>query len=349
MDIQKNFFGKVNGSDIYKYTMTADSKMSVSIITFGGAITNLFVPDKCGNLTDIVCGYDDLDSYVNGDGYQGALIGRFGNRIGDAKFTLDGAEYLLFKNDGENHLHGGKEGFSHKIWSASPSLSSDACHLDLHYTSPDGEEGYPGTLDVNVRYTLTDNALQISYKANTDKRTVLNLTNHAYFNLGGYNSGDIFGHVVQMDADAFLETDAALIPTGKIVSVECTPFDFREPKSIGKDFECDYEPLKLAGGYDHCMCFTGGVSDSARIKVTHEPSGRVMEVYTDMPCVQFYTGNFMCNEAYPFKNGYTQKKQHAFCLETQKMPDSMNHSGFTNCILSPDETYSSTTVYKFTF
>lgn len=347
MEIQKQIFGKVNGTDIYKYTMTADSGISVSIISFGGAVTNLFVPDREGRLADIVCGYDELDSYVNGDGYQGALIGRFGNRIGRGKFTLDGVEYTLFNNDGNNHLHGGKEGFSHKIWQASPSVDGEGCHLDLTYTSPDGEEGYPGELKLCVRYTLTNDSLEISYNATTDKRTALNLTNHTYFNLGGYDSGDIFSHVVQMDADAFLETDAELISTGKIVPVENTPFDFRAPKSIGADFNCDYEPLKLAGGYDHCMCFAGGASNGARIKVSHEPSGRVMEVFTDMPCVQFYSGNFMCNEKYPFKGGYTQKKQHAFCLETQKMPDSMNHAHFTDCTLSPDEVYSSKTVYKF--
>lgn len=350
MNIEKQYFGSANGKAVDKYTLTVDSGMSVSIITLGGAVNRLMVPDRRGELVDVVCGYDNLRSYIEGDGYQGALIGRYGNRICKGRFTLDGKEYDLYINNGENHLHGGKQGFSHKVWDASASIEEDGCCLDLTYTSPDGEENYPGTLTVKVRYKLTkDNALSISYHATTDKKTILNLTNHTYFNLSGYASGKIFDHVMKIDADSFVETDAGLIPTGNIVSVEGTAFDFREPKTIGRDFDLLYEPLKLAGGYDHCMNFIKRDDPMAvpRVTVWEKNSGRVMEVYTDMPCVQFYTGNFLNNADHPFKGGYPQGLQNAFCLETQKMPDSINHEGFTDCTLDKGEIFESTTIYKF--
>ncbi len=350
MNIEKKPFGRVDGRDVDVYTLTNDSGMSVSIITFGGAIQKLMVPDRRGELCDIVGGYDNLRSYVEGDGYQGALVGRFGNRICKGKFTLDGVDYTLFCNNGENHLHGGKVGFSHKVWDAVASIEDDGCCLDLSYTSPDGEEGYPGTLTVNVRYKLSkDNALSISYRATTDKKTILNLTNHSYFNLGGYASGKVFDHIMQIDAESFLETDAGLIPTGNVIPVENTPFDFREPKAIGRDFDLSYEPMRLAGGYDHCMNFVKRDEPMAKPRVTvwEEKSGRVMEVYTDMPCVQFYSGNFLDNPDHPHKSGYPQGLQNAFCLETQKMPDAINHDNFTDCTLDVGEVYETTTIYKF--
>ena len=350
MNIEKKPFGSVDGHDVDVYTLTNDSGMSADIITLGGAIQRLMVPDRRGELCDIVGGYDNLRSYVEGDGYQGALVGRFGNRICKGKFTLDGKEYTLFCNNGENHLHGGKVGFSHKIWDAVASIDEDGCCLELSYTSPDGEEGYPGTLTVNVRYKLTkDNALSISYRATTDKKTILNLTNHTYFNLGGYASGKVFDHIMQIDAESFLETDAGLIPTGNIIPVENTPFDFREPKTIGRDFDLSFEPMRLAGGYDHCMNFVKRDKPMAKPRVTvwEEKSGRVMEVYTDMPCVQFYSGNFLNNPDHPHKSGYPQGLQNAFCLETQKMPDAINHDSFTDCTLDVGEVYESTTVSKF--
>lgn len=350
MNIEKKLFGTHNGHDVDVYTLTNDSGMSADIITLGGAIQKLMVPDRRGELCDIVGGYDNLRSYVEGDGYQGALVGRFGNRICKGKFTLDGKEYTLFCNNGENHLHGGKVGFSHKVWDAVASIEEDGCCLELSYTSPDGEEGYPGTLTVNVRYKLTkDNALSISYRATTDKKTILNLTNHSYFNLGGYASGKVFDHIMQIDAESFLETDAGLIPTGNIIPVENTPFDFREPKTIGRDFDLSFEPMRLAGGYDHCMNFVKRDKPMAKPRVTvwEEKSGRVMEVYTDMPCVQFYSGNFLNNPDHPHKSGYPQSLQNAFCLETQKMPDAINHDNFTDCTLDVGEVYESTTVFKF--
>ena len=350
MNIEKKYFGATAGRDVDIYTMTVDSGMSVSIITFGGAIQKLLVPDRDGKLTDIVGGYDDLIDYVEGDGYQGALIGRWGNRICDGKFTLDGKEYNLFVNNGKNHLHGGKVGFSHKIWDAEARVVEDGCELSLTYVSPDGEEGYPGTLSVNVVYKLRqDNALSLSYTATTDKKTVLNLTNHTYFNLAGFASGKIFDHEMWMDTESFLETDETLIPTGRMIPVAGTAFDFSTPKTMGRDFDLSYEPLRIAGGYDHCINFTAkdDPEASARVRVYEPTSGRVMELYTDQPCVQFYSGNFLKNPDHPFKGGYPQGKQNMFCLETEKMPDSVNHESFTDCTLDVGETYRHNTVYKF--
>ncbi len=350
MNIEKRLFGVIEGKSVDIYTMTADSTMSVSIITFGGAVQSLVVPDREGRLADVVCGYDSLQGYVEGDGYQGALIGRVGNRIDRGRFTLDGVDYQLYINNGENSLHGGRVGFSHKIWDAEAHIEKDACVLDLFYTSPDGEENYPGTLSVKVTYRLTNSGeLCISYNAVTDKKTVINLTNHTYFNLSGFNSGKIFNHEMWMDADSFIPTNEGLIPTGEIRAVDGTAFDFREPKKIGRDLDLSYEPLRIAGGYDHCMNFVKRDCPMAqpRVRVYEQNSGRVMEVYTTEPCVQFYTGNFLTNTAYAFKGGYPQSPQSAFCLETQRMPDSINHKNFTDCTLDAGEAYSSQTVYKF--
>ena len=350
MNIEKKYFGTTCDGDVDLYTMTVDSGMSVSIITFGGAIQKLLVPDRNGKLNDIVGGYDNLEDYITAGGYQGALIGRWGNRICNGKFSLDGKEYSLFVNNGKNHLHGGKVGFSHKMWDAEARVVDGGCELSLTYVSPDGEEGYPGTLTVNVVYKLSqDNALSLTYTATTDKKTVLNLTNHAYFNLGGYASGKIFDHEIWMDAESFLETDGTLIPTGRMIPVAKTAFDFSTPKTIGKNFDLSYEPLRLAGGFDHCINFVKREDPmaSARVRVFEPHSGRIMEVYTDQPCVQFYTGNFLNNPDHPFKGGYPQEKQNMFCLETEKMPDSVNHENFTDCTLDVGETYVHRTIYKF--
>lgn len=351
MHIQKRLFGKHDGKDVDVYTLTNDGGMSASIITFGGAIRNLVVPDKDGKLGDVVCGFDGLESYVNeGESYQGALIGRVANRIAKGKFTLDGVEYQLYINNGECSLHGGRVGFSHKVWDAEAHVEGDGCVLDLYYTSPDGEENYPGTLKVHVTYKLTvDNALSITYRAETDKKTIINLTNHTYFNLGGFASGKIFDHEMWMDADSFVVTDEGLVPTGEIRSVEGTPFDFRTAKTIGKDFDLSFEPMAFAKGYDHCLNFIKRDDAMAqpRVRVTEHRSGRVMDVYTSEPCVQFYSANFMKNADYPFKGGYAQAEQNAFCLETQRMPDSINHDYFTDCTLDVGEKFESTTVFKF--
>ena len=350
MAITRDLFGRLDcGMPVYRHTMRNKNGMSVSVLDFGGAIQSLCVPDRDGRLSDVVCGYDELESYVKGDGYQGALIGRFGNRIGKGRFILDGSEYTLYNNNGENHLHGGKVGFSHRIWEVEERDGGDPS-LVLHLLSPDGEEGYPGSLDVTVTYTLTeDNRLVIHYVASTDKTTHLNLTNHAYFNLGGFDAGSILDHELTMDATGFLETDEGLIPTGTILPVKDTPFDFRRVKTIGRDFFEDYEPLHLAGGYDHCMVFTPSEKKEIVLRATlRDPiSGRTMRLLTDQPCVQLYTANFMKNPLYPFKGGYPQKGQNALCLETQHMPDAPNHEEFTDTRLRPGEIYDYTTVYAF--
>ncbi len=350
MNIEKRYFGACAEGDVDIYTLSVDSGMSVDIMTLGGTIVRLIAPDKAGKLADVVCGYDDLQSYCRASGYLGALIGRVGNRIAKGKFTLDGVDHSLYINNGENSLHGGKVGFSHKIWDAKAEIVEDGCVLELSYVSPDGEENYPGTLKVNVIYKLSqDNALSIKYSAITDKKTIVNLTNHTYFNLGGFASGDIFSHEMWADVDTYIPVNKNLIPTGEIASVVGTPFDFNERKSIGRDFDLSCEQLAIAGGYDHCLNFRESAEPMSkpRISVIDQKSGREMVVFTDAPGVQFYSANFLNNAEFPLKGGYPQHPQHAFCLETQKMPDSVNHANFTDCTLLPGEVYKTETVYKF--
>lgn len=351
MSIVKNYFGTLaDGRAVDAYTLTNKGGMSVKIMNRGGTLMEINVPDRDGKMADVICGYDDLDSYVGADGYQGALIGRFGNRIAKGKFTLDGKEYSLFINNGENHLHGGEEGFDKKIWDVVDTIDTDEPELVLHYLSPDMEEGYPGDLDLTVTYKLTaDNALSIRYVATTTKKTVLNLTNHAYFNLGGFSSGDIYSHELRIDADTYLPTDEGLIPTGEMAKVEGTAFDFRTPKPVGKDIGADDPQLIMAGGgYDHNFNFNDtSLTPTERAELYHPASGRVMKVITNQPCVQLYAGNVLESDEYPFKGGYPRQKHHALCLETQAMPDSINQKGFTNVVLDVGETYDYTTIYAF--
>ncbi len=348
--ITKQHFGTLNeGQDVYCYTMKNQNGMTVRICEFGGAIMEIRVPDRWGRMSDVVGGYDSLRDYVQAGGYLGALIGRTGNRICDGKYRIGTKEYTAFCNNGKNSLHGGKVGFSHRVWDVKP-IDGDEPRLILTLESPDGEEGYPGTLKVKVTYTLlASNALSIRYEAETDQKTIVNLTNHAYFNLGGYASGKVFDHVLQMDADRYLPTDDTLIPTGEIRSVAGSPFDFREPKTIGRDFDMENPDIAIAGGYDHCLCFTGGETKEPVLRVeVYEPnSGRMMQVYTNQPAIQFYSGNFLDDPEHPLKGGYPQNKQSLFCLETQKMPDAINHSNFDNIILNPGEVYDYTTIYRF--
>ena len=350
MSIKKELFGTHRGCDIYKYTLENENGMSVVISNFGATILSINVPDKNGEVADVICGYDDLQSYIDADGYQGAIIGRVGNRICRGKFELDGVQYDMYINNGPNHLHGGKEGFDKKIWQVLALDEGVEPSIKLFLLSADGDEGYPGNLAVTVSYALkNDGSLSIRYEANTDKRTIINLTNHTDFNLGGYNSGKIYDQELWLDADTYLPTDDTLIPTGEIRSVANTPFDFRLPKTIGRDIKMQDQDLIIAGGYDHCLNFTGGETKlpKLRARVIHKESGRVMEMYTNQPCVQFYSGNFLTNAKYPFRGTVPQKLQMAFCLETQHMPDSINHENFTNVVLNPNEKYDYTTIYKF--
>ena len=350
MSIEKKLFGLLaDGKEIYAYTIINANGMSAKILNYGGAIAELRVPDRNGCFTDIVGGYDCIESYVGGDGYQGAPIGRFGNRINKGKFTLEGVEYSLFINNNDNHLHGGEIGYDSKVWDVE-AIDAEEPMLKLHILSPDGEEGYPGNLDLTVTYKLSNNnGLSIRYEATTDKATPVNLTNHCYFNLGGFASGKIYEHELMIDADTYLPTDDRLIPTGELRSVEGTPFDFRASKRIGDGIDADDNDIKLAGGYDHCFNFTGGETSEPvkRCELYHAGSGRVMSVYTNQPCVQFYSGNFLNNEQFPFKGGYRQCPQTLMCLETQKMPDSINRQNFTDCVLRPNQKYDYTTEYRF--
>ena len=348
-----------SGETATLYTLVNDNGLTLEITDFGGTVVSLKAPDRNGKLTDVVLGYDSLADYEKADGYLGALVGRVANRIAGAKFELDGVIYdQLYVNDGPNHLHGGKKSMSYVIWNTESAVTETAATLTMTYFSPDGDEGYPGNLNVKVTYTFdNDNALSIRYEANTDKATPLNMTNHAYFNLAGTASGTVFAQELWIDAESYVVGDKDLIPTGEVKPVAGTPLDFTSPKPIGRDFFADYADLRAAGGYDHCFNFKGwkDCAPGGEIKLratAYEPvSGRKMEVYTNKPCVQLYSANFLKNPLFPLRGGYTQKTQTAFCLETQYMPDSIHHQGdpnFTDCVLRPGKTYDFTTVYRFT-
>lgn len=347
--IKKEPFGKTpDGQAVEIYTLTNSKRAEARIMTYGGTVVSLKVPDRKGKFEDVVLGYDTLDGYLKDTAYLGSLIGRYGNRIAKGKFSLNGVEYNLVRNNGENHLHGGTKGFDKVVWKAKPSVGRNGASLELTYLSRDGEEGYPGNLSVRVIYTLTENnELKIDYSATTDKDTILNLTNHSYFNLAGAGSGDILGHEMQINADRFTPTDGVSIPTGELRSVKGTPFDFTAPTAIGARIEQQDEQLKFGSGYDHNFVLNKkGQSLSLVAKVYEKTSGRAMEVYTTEPGVQFYTGNFLADVK--GKNGKIYLRRNGFCLETQHYPDSPNKPQFPSVVLKPSQKYSQTTVYKFT-
>src|SRR5215472_1735164 len=337
----KTPWGKTpDGQPVDLYTLT--NKNGVAVVSWK-------VPDRNGKLGDVVLGYESLDGYVNDKSYFGALIGRYGNRIGHAQFTLDGKTYTLAKNNGENTLHGGTKGFNKAVWTAKEIPAKNGQALELTYLSKDGEEGFPGNLDVRVIYTLTDsNELEIDYSATSDKTTVVNLTNHSYFNLAGAGSRDILDHVLTMEADKFTPVDAGLIPTGELRDVASTPFDFRKPTAIGARIKEDNEQLKLGGGYDHNFVLRRkpGEPISLAARVMDPKTGRVLEVWIDQPGVQFYTGNFL-DGSVRGKDSIAYSRRSAFCLETQHFPDSPNQPKFPSTVLKPGERYHTTTIYKF--
>ena len=345
-----------SGETANLYTLVNDNGMTVEITDFGGTVVSIKTADRNGKLTDICLGYDSLSDYEKADGYLGALVGRVANRIAGSSFELDGETYTLYANDGANCLHGGKKSMSYVVWDAETATEADKATLTLTYFSPDGDEGFPGNLTTKVTYTLdNENALSIRYEATTDKACPLNLTNHAYFNLAGCASGTVFGQELWLDAESYLAGDKDLIPVA-VKPVDGTPFDFRVSKPIGRDFFADFADLRIAGGYDHCFNFTGWKNCASGGEVilrgvAYDPvSGRKMEMYTNQPCVQLYSANFLKNPCFPLRGGYTQKTQTAFCLETQVMPDSIHHQGdpdFTDSVLRPGEVYDYTTVYKF--
>lgn len=345
MGIEQFGFGKTRqGQVIDAYRITNSAGASAEIMTYGGRLLTLKVPDRAGKSGDVVLGYDSLESYGSDTSGQGALIGRYGNRIGGAQFTLGGRKISLARNDGENHLHGGRVGFSARIWDAAP---VDGRSLRLQYVSPDGEENYPGTLQVSVTYTLTDrNELVIHYSAVSDQDTIVNLTNHSYFNLENCTDADILSHELQIESDAITAADSALIPTGELMPVTGTPFDFTSPKPIGRDIDEPHPQLRIAGGYDHNFVLRS--SGIRRVATLYSPkSGRRMDVLTDQCGMQVYSANFLNNPDAPLRGGRAQQPRIALCLETQHYPDSPNHPEFPTCLLRAGERYDTTTIYAF--
>lgn len=342
----KNYYQIHDGKQAALFTLENKNGMLCQITNYGGRIVSLFTEDKDGNFEDMVLGHDSLDDYLKGPGdpYFGAIIGRYGNRIKHGKFELNGKNYQLAVNNGPNHLHGGLKSFSHVVWDAE---QIDNQKLELTYLSADGEENYPGNLSVKVTYTLSDNnSLEIAYEATTDAPTLVNLTNHSYFNLKGAGNGTIKDHSLSIAADHYTPTDENSIPTGEIAPVKNTPMDFRNKKLIGTDIAADFEQLKIGRGYDHTFVFTDPKLENLAAKVTEPTSGRTLELYTNEPGVQFYTGNWVTGCGLG-KNDKTYLSQESFCLETQHYPNSPNQSNFPSTVLNPGETYRSICIYKF--
>ena len=347
--MKKEAFGKTpDGTAVDLYTLTNAKGVEARIITYGGIVVSLKVPDRNRKFDDVVLGYDNLEGYIKNNPYFGALIGRYGNRIAKGKFTLNGVEYTLAKNNGENHLHGGIKGFDKVVWKASQVRGKNGAALQLTYLSKDGEEGYPGNLSVTAIYTLTDNnEVRIDYSATTDKDTILNLTNHSYFNLAGPGTTSILGHEVMINADRFTPVDKTLIPTGELRSVRGTPMDFTKPTTIGARIEQQDEQLIFGMGYDHNWVLNNSNGQLGLAARVYEPTtGRVMEVYTTEPGMQFYTGNFL-DGTITGKGGKVYHRRYGFCMETQHFPDSPNKPNFPSVVLKPGQKYTQTTIYKF--
>jgi len=343
---QRHYGKLANGENVTLVTLRNAHGLEIDVISYGGIITRMMVPDANGRLGDIVLGLDTLEEYVESNPYFGAIIGRYGNRIANGRFTLDGETFQLDTNDGDNHLHGGIEGFDKKNWSMDPYVTENSAGVVLTLTSPQGDQGYPGQLDTRVTYELTNgNELDMHFSATTDKPTIVNLTQHSYFNLAG--SGDILGHELMINAGQFTPVGKGLIPTGELRTVDGGPFDFRQPKTIGQDIEDDEEQLELGLGYDHNFVLKDQADDELVLaaRATDPISGRVLEVLTVEPGVQFYSGNFLDGSlrgkdtVYEYRSG--------FCLEPQHFPDSPNQPDFPSTVLLPGETYETRIVYRF--
>lgn len=337
---------ELNGKPVKLYTIKNSTGAYATITNYGGRVASIVVPDKNGVLTDVVLGYDSVKTYQKpGEGFFGAIIGRYGNRIGNASFKLNGSTYKLEANDNGNSLHGGVNGFYAKVWDVAAVTDSS---LTLTYLSPDGEAGYPGNMEVKVIYTLThDNALLINYEATTDKETLANLTNHAYFNLSGEGAATITDHLLTIKADSITPVNAQLIPTGILQAVKGSPFDFTTEKTIAKDIDKTDEQLKFGKGYDHNFVLQKHDANVAIAKVKSPITGIVMEIFTTEPGLQFYSGNFMDGKTNDGKAGKAYPYRSAFCLETQHYPDSPNQAGFPSTVLKPGELYKTQTSYKF--
>jgi len=345
--LSKAAFEKVvDGKNVSLWTLTNQNGMEMTVTNYGGKVVSLMVPDKNGNFVDVVTGYKNIDGYLNsGEIYFGATIGRYGNRIANGKFTLDGVEFKLAQNNGPNNLHGGVKGFHAVVWDA---CQIDNSTLELSYLAKDMEEGFPGNLNIKVVYKLTDNnEFQIEYYGETDKKTVCNLTNHTYFNLSGDGSETALDHVLSINADGYTPTNADLIPLGQIAPVEGTPLDFRKPTVIGERIEADFEALKLGNGYDHNYVINKKDGEIGLAATVFSPvTGVKMEVYTDRPGVQLYSGNWM-NGTEIGKSGKAYLRRAAFCLETQCFPDSPNQPQFPSVVLAPGQTYRHSCIHKF--
>jgi aldose 1-epimerase len=344
--VERKPFGTLpDGRRAELFTLSRGS-LAVSVTNWGGHIVSILAPDRAGTVADVTLGYKDLAGYVGDTFYLGCLVGRYANRIAKGDFTLEGKRYTLARNNGPNALHGGPTGFQKRLWDARVTKGGEA--VELSYVSKDGEEGYPGTLTATVVYSLTaDSGLRIDYKATTDRTTIVNLTNHAYFNLAGEGSGDILGHEMQIEADAFTPVDATLIPTGEVRKVDGTPFDFRRPVAIGARIGAADEQMKAGGGYDMNYALRGQAGTlRLAARVTEPKSGRVLEMMTTEPGVQFYSGNFLDGTA-AGKSGKAYGLRSGFCLEAQHFPDSPNQPKFPSPVLRPGETYTQTTIYRF--
>jgi len=339
--INQQPFGKMAGQEVSLYTIENNNGMIVRLTNFGGIVTSIQLPDKDGKTRDVVLGFDNLQSYINEHPYFGCIVGRYANRIAKGQFTLDGVSYQLAKNNGENHLHGGLEGFDKKVWQAVTFQHEEEAGVVLEYLSPDGEEGYPGNLKIRVVYSLTgENELKIEYFAETDAPTPLNLTHHSYFNLDGQGEGDVLGHELMINADRFTPVDEGLIPTGILQEVDGTPMDFRKPKTIGQDFDL------VPGGYDHNFALNKNEEFTLAARLKSPSSGIGMEVMTTQPGLQFYSGNFL-DGSLMGKDDKVYHKNYGLCLETQHFPDSPNQPSFPDVILRPGEKFHHQTIYKF--
>jgi aldose 1-epimerase len=343
-----SFGNTTDGTAVQIYTLCNRNGMEARIMTYGGIVESLKVPDRNGRLGDVVLGYDNLAGYLTNSPFFGALIGRYGNRIAKGQFTLDGQTYTLPTNNPPNSLHGGDKGFFARVWKAAALVTSNGPVLQLSYLSEDGEEGYPGNMSVTATYTITeDNALRLDFEATSDKDTVCNLTHHSYFNLAGQGNGDILGDMLYINANSFTPVDATLIPTGELRPVDGTPFDFRQPTAIGARINADDQQIKFGPGYDHNWVINKPAGQLGLMARVSEPiSGRVMEVFSTEPGLQFYSGNFL-NGSIMGKDGMVYRYRSAFCMEPQHYPDSPNHPEFPSTELKPGETYHNTIIYKF--
>lgn len=343
MGVTKETYGTMpDGQTVYQYKIDNGNGLQACILNYGGIITKLIVKDRAGKETDVVLGWDSLEDYLQKDGYFGAAVGRNANRIAGAEFVLNGKKYVLAKNDGPNNLHGGNTGFSHRIWDAEEKENE----LVLRLTSPDGEEGFPGTAQVTMTYTLTpENSLLIHYQAVADQDTIFNMTNHSYFNLKGHTSGDAGGLVLQMNSAFYTPNTDECYPDGEVLSVTGTPFDFRIPKPVGQDWDADFDQVQKFGGYDHNFVLEGRGFRRAAVLSCPE-NGIVMDVFTDAPGIQLYTGN-MFDEKDPGKDGAVYHRHESVCLETQYFPNAVNYTQFPAPIFRAGEQYDSRTEYRF--